>query len=111
MPMPGGVGTGCYSRHDAGEVEELSRQVSHVAVEEDEEGLDDTDMGGEAGGEGCNDPVDDADEDTAQGHHEEADEAQEDVDDGHLFDVSKLLKEVVEHLEGQGEDGDGGSFQ
>lgn len=54
------------SRHDAGEVEELSGEIRHVAVEEDEEGLDDSDVGGEAGREGSDHPINDAHEDAAQ---------------------------------------------
>lgn len=86
------------SRHDAREVEELSREIGHVAVEEDEEGLDDSDVGGEAGREGSDHPINDTHEDPAQGHHEEAEEAEDDIDDGHLLEVGKLLKEVVEDL-------------
>lgn len=86
------------SRHDAGEVEELRREVGHVAVEEDEEGLDDADVGGEAGREGSNQPINDAHEDAAQRHHEEAEEAKDDIDNGHLLKVGKLLKKVVEDL-------------
>lgn len=86
------------SRHDAREVEELSREIGHVAVEEDEEGLDDSDVGGEAGGEGSNQPVNDAHKDAAQRHHEEAEEAEDDVDNGHLLKVGKLLEKVVEDL-------------
>lgn len=63
-------------------MEELGRQVGHVAVEEDEERLDDPDVRGKSGGEGCDDPVDHAYKHPAQGHHEEAQEAEEDV---HFF--------------------------
>lgn len=41
-----------YSRHDAGQVKHLSRQVREVAVDEDEKWLDDARVRGEAGGEG-----------------------------------------------------------
>lgn len=86
------------SRHDAGEVEDLSREIGHVAVEEDEEGFDDADVGGEAGREGSNQPINDAHEDAAQRHHEEAEEAKDHIDNGHLLKVGKLLKKVVEDL-------------
>lgn len=93
------------SRHNAGEVEELSREIRHVAVEEDEEGFDDSDVGGEAGCEGSDHPINDAHEDTAQRYHEEAEEAEDDIDNGHLLKVGKLLKEVVEDLGGRRERG------
>lgn len=87
------------SRHDAGQVEELCRQVGHVAVEEDEERLDDTNVGSEAGGEGCDDTVDHAHKDSAQGHDEEAQEAEDDVHNAHAVIVGKLLEEVIQDLE------------
>lgn len=79
-------------------MEELGRQVGHVAVEEDEERLDDADVGGESGGEGSDDPVDHAHKDSAQGHHEEAQEAEDDVYDAYAVVVGKLLKEVIQDL-------------
>lgn len=45
-------------RHNTREVEYLSRQVSHVAVYENKEWLDDTCVGSEPGGEGGEDPID-----------------------------------------------------
>lgn len=39
-------------RHNTGEMKSLSRQVSHVAVHENEKWLDDTCVGSEPGGEG-----------------------------------------------------------
>lgn len=93
-PMPN-------SRHDAGEVEELSREIRHVAVEEDEEGLDDSDVGGEAGCEGSDHPINDAHKDTAQRYHEEAEEAKDDIENGHLLEGGKLLKEMIEDLGGR----------
>lgn len=86
------------SRHDAGEVEELGGEICHVAVEEDEEGLDDSDVGGEAGCEGSDHPVNDTHEDAAQRHHEEAEEAEDDIDNGDLLEGGELLKEVVKDL-------------
>lgn len=85
-------------RHDAGEVEHLSRQVGHVAVHKDEQGLDDPGVGGEARGEGCQDPVDGSDQDAAQSHHEEGNDSQEGVHHRHCVGACKLLEKVVQHL-------------
>lgn len=59
-------------------------------------------MGGEPGGEGCDDPVDHAHKHPAEGHYEEAQEAKEDVRDAHILIAGKLLKEVIEDLERAG---------
>lgn len=45
-------------RHDAREVEHLSREIGHVAVHKDKKWLDDTRVVGEAWGEGSQDPID-----------------------------------------------------
>lgn len=45
-------------RHNTREVEDLGRQVSHVAVYENKKWLDDACVGSEAGGEGGKDPID-----------------------------------------------------
>lgn len=93
-----------YLRHDARQVEEFCREIGHVAVEKDEEGLDDADVGGEAGGECCDDAVDHANKDASQGHHKEAEEAQDNVLEGDFIEGGKLFKEVVEDLERGGEE-------
>lgn len=45
-------------RHNSGEMKNLSRQISHVAVYENEKWLDDTCVGGEPGCKGRQDPID-----------------------------------------------------
>ena len=81
-------------------MEDLGRQVGHVAVEEDEEWLDDARVRGEAGREGAQDTVDGAHQQTAQGHHEEAHHRQHAVQHRHRADRRELFEQVVEDLEG-----------
>ncbi len=57
------------SRHDAGEVEHLSWQVGHVAVHEHKKRLDDSGVGGEARGEGRQDPIDGSHQNATQRNH------------------------------------------
>lgn len=59
----------CDSRHDARQVEHLSRQVGHVTVDEDKERLDDTCVWGEAWSEGSEDAVDGANHDATERDH------------------------------------------
>lgn len=49
-----------HLRHDARELEHLSWQVGHVGVHKDKKWLYDPHMGGEAGGKGGQEPVDDS---------------------------------------------------
>lgn len=87
------------SRHDAGQVKHLSRQVREVAVDEDEKWLDDARVRGEAGGEGWQDAVDGPYHYTTQRHHQEGHNAQEDVYYGHCSHACELLKQVIQNLE------------
>lgn len=86
-------------RHDAGQVEHLSGQVSHVAVHKDKKRLDDAGVGGETWGEGRKEPVDNADENATQWYHEEGDNSQEAVQHRHWAIDGKLLKKVVQNLQ------------
>lgn len=47
-----------HLRHNSRQVEDLSRQIRHIAVEEHKEGLNDPGVLGEAGREGANEAVD-----------------------------------------------------
>lgn len=80
-------------------MEDFCRQICHVTVQKDEKRFNDPDVGGETGGEGSDDAVDNPDKDAPQGHHKEAQEAQDDVRKGDFIKVSKLFKQVVENLE------------
>lgn len=53
-------------RHDARQMEDLSGEVSHVAVEEDEQGLDDSSVRGEARGKSSQEAVNGSHQDTSQ---------------------------------------------
>lgn len=87
-----------HSRHDAGQVEDLGRQVRHVAVEEDEEGLDHTRVRREAWGEGRQHSVHAAHHHSTQSHHEETHHAQKHVAHRHLARVRKLLEQMIQDL-------------
>lgn len=82
-------------RHNAREVEHLSWQVGHVAVHKDKKWLDDTCVGGEARGEGGQDPVDGSHKNTTQSNHQEGDDSQETVHHSHDANTNKLLEEVI----------------
>lgn len=88
-----------YSRHDAGQVEHLSGQVGQVAVDEDEQWLDNACVWGEAWGEGSQDAVDGSYQYSSQSHNKERHNAQEDIAYGHSPLVCILLKQVIENLE------------
>lgn len=79
-------------------MEHLCRQVGHVAVDEDEERLDDARVGGEARREGGQDAVDGAHQDAAQRHHQEAQDPEDGVQHRHRADAGELLEQVVQHL-------------
>lgn len=87
-----------HSRHDPREMENLSRQVGHVAVEEHKEWLDHTGVRCEPGGEGRDQPIQYPHEDTSQGHHEETDDSQEDIHERYRSHSGVLLKQMVQHL-------------
>lgn len=81
-------------RHDTREVEDLSRQVSHVAVDENKKWLDDACVGSEAGREGGEDAVDGPHQDAAQSNHQEGNDSQETIHHSHLTN-RKFFKKVV----------------
>lgn len=85
-------------RHDPRQMEDLGGEVSHVAVEEDEQGLDDSGVQGEAGREGTENAVDGAHHDASQRNHKETDHAEKRVDHGHPLRVGKLLEQVIQNL-------------
>lgn len=76
-------------------MEDLSGEVSHVAVEEDKQRLDDASVRGKAGSKGPQDAVEGSHHDASQWHHEETDDAEEGVNHGHRIAVWKLLKQVI----------------
>lgn len=80
-------------------MEDLSREVGHVAVEEDKQWLDDSWVQGESGGEGAQEAVDGAHQDASEGNHKETDDTQDGIDHGHSPSVGKLLKEMIEDLQ------------
>lgn len=90
-------------RHDAREVEHLSWQVGHVAVQEDEKRLDDTRVGREAWREGGHNTIDGSHRNTTTRNHQEGDESEETIHHCHCAHSCKLLKKVVQHLEERGE--------
>lgn len=90
-----------YLRHDSWQVEDLSGEISHVAVEKHEQRLDDTCVRGEAGGKGTQDAVDGSHYDAAHRNHEEADHAEQRVAYSHRPCVRKLLEQVIQDLHGQ----------
>ncbi len=77
----------------------LRRQVSHVAVEEDEQRLDDARVRGEAGREGRQDPVDGAHHDTAKRHHQKTHDTQKHIRHMDRSHTAVLLKEMIQHLQ------------
>lgn len=77
----------------------LRRQVSHVAVDEDEQRLDDTRVRGEAGREGRQDAVDGTHHDTAQRHHQKTHDTQKHIGDSDRAHTGELLKEMIQHLQ------------
>lgn len=60
-------------RHDPWQVEDLSREIRHVTVEENEEGLDDPGVECEAGCEGTYDAINGSHQNTSQRNHKETD--------------------------------------
>lgn len=62
---------GLHSRQHAGEGKTLGQQVCQVAVHEDKEGLDLTDIVGETCGEGSHESKQKAEDDTADCRHKE----------------------------------------
>ncbi len=62
------------SREDAGHVEDFRVQISQVAHDEDENGLDNTNVIGEARDETSKEAPDDADQGATDGHNKEGGE-------------------------------------
>lgn len=87
------------SRHDARQVEDLGRQVRHVAVEEDEQRLDDAGVRREAGREGPQEPVEGPNQNPPQSHHKETDHTEKRVGDSDGVFVRKLLKQMIQDLQ------------
>lgn len=79
-------------------MEDLGREVSHVAVEENKQGLDDSGVRGETGSEGAKEAVDGSHQDASQRDHKETDHTEEGVDHSHSPGVGKLLEEVIQNL-------------
>lgn len=86
-------------RHDPWQMEDFSGEVSHVAVEEDKQRLDDTSVRGETGSKGTQDTVDGSHHDASQWNHEETGDAEEGITYSHSFVVWKLLKQVIQNLQ------------
>lgn len=80
-------------------MEHLTWQVCHVAVHKDKKRLNDTRVGGEAWGEGSQDPIDSPHKNTTQRHNQEGDDSKEAFHHRHCAFARKLLKEMVEHLD------------
>lgn len=85
-------------RHDPWQMEDLGREVSHVAVEENKQGLDDSGVRGETGSEGAKEAVDGSHQDASQRDHKETDHTQEGIHHSHSPSVGKLLEEVIQNL-------------
>lgn len=73
-------------------MEDLCREVSHVAVEEHEEGLDDSGVQGEAGGESTQKTIDGSHQDAPQRNHEKTDHTEQGVDHSHGPHEGELLE-------------------
>lgn len=99
-----------HLRHDAREVEHLSWQVCHVAVHKDKKRLDNTGVGGEAWGEGSQDPIDSSNQNATTRNYQEGDDSQDTIQHRHCANLWKLLKQVVQHL-GEGEGGERGEWK
>lgn len=80
-------------------MEDLGGEISHVAVEENKQGLDDSGVRGEAGCEGAQDAVDGSHHEASQRNHEEADDTEDGVDHSHHPCVGKLLEEMIQNLQ------------
>lgn len=79
-------------------MEDLSREVSHVAVEENEQGLDDPRVRGEARREGPQDAIDGSHHDASQWDHKETDHTEDGVHHSHSSCVGELLEQVIQNL-------------
>lgn len=92
---------GLHLRHHAGDGETLTNQVRQVAVHEDEEGLDLTDIVGETCGERSCKSKQEAKEDATGRHHEEPGYPQKHIGGFNDGQVGQVGKHVVKHLEKQ----------
>lgn len=90
-----------HLRHDSWQVEDLSGEVSHVAVEKHEQGLDDTCVRGEAWRKGTQNAVETSHHDAPQWNHKETDHTEEGIDYSHRPFMRKLLEQVVQNLHAQ----------
>lgn len=80
-------------------MEDFCREVSHVAVEEDKQWLDDTSVRGETGSESTQDTVNGSHHDATQWDHKETDHTEEGVNYSHRACVGKLLEQVIQNLQ------------
>lgn len=93
-----------HLRHDPRQMEDLCREIGHVAVEEDKEGLYNPGVRRKAGREGSQDAVDDAHHDSSHGDHEKRNHTKQCVADSHCSLVGKFLKEVIQNLQNKRKD-------
>lgn len=89
---------GPHLRQDAGDGKQLGHQVRQVAVHEDEEGLNLSDVVGETRGERSHKPKQEAEEDTANPHHEEPGHSEKHVARINLGHVRQEGKHAVKYL-------------
>lgn len=86
------------SRHDGGDGEELSNQISQVAVHEYKQGLNFSDFGGESCCESSDKTKEDAETHAAEAHHKESCHSQKYVHRFHHRHLCHKVKHVVQHL-------------
>ena len=89
---------GRHLRQDAGDGKQLGHQVCQVAVHEDEEGLDLTDIVGEACGERSREPKQEAEEDATNPHHEEPGHSKKHVGGFNDGQVCQEGKHAIKYL-------------
>ncbi len=90
---------GLHLRQDAGDGKQLGHQVRQVAVHEDEEGLDLTDVVGEACGERSHESEQKAEEDASGRHHGEPGNSQKHISGFNNRQVCQKGKHAVKYLE------------
>lgn len=76
-------------------MEELCRHICHVTIEENKQGLNDTDVGGEAGSEGCGNPIYNSNKYPSQGNNKETQEPQSYITECDLIQSRILFKKVI----------------
>lgn len=87
-----------HLRHDAWEVEHFGGDVGQVAVQEDKQRLNNSDVVCETGGEGSYESQEDADEHPANSHDEEVRDARKHVNGVDGFHLAEWLEQVVQDL-------------